>query len=94
MGPIIQRAAECDITIDPDASVESIDREISALKEKVKITHNESAALRDKDLLERINIATDADDAKKAKGLRQQRWNEHNSRVYTRLKFQIGRAHV
>ena len=37
LGPIIQRAAECDITIDPNASEESIDSEILVLKEKVKI---------------------------------------------------------
>ena len=64
---IIQQASECNISIDPDASNKQIEQEIANLKEKVKVTHDESANLRDKDLLEQINIASDADDEKKAK---------------------------
>ena len=64
VAPIIQCASECNIAIDPDMSEEQIDWEIATLREKVKITHNESANLQDKDLLERVNIASDADDKK------------------------------
>lgn len=60
-------------------SDKQINREIATLREKVNIAHNESANLRDKDLLERVNIASDADDEKKAKGLCQQRKIKHNS---------------
>jgi hypothetical protein len=68
-----------------------IEKQITILRDKVKMIHKESAERRDNMLLELANFADDLDDKKKATALRQIRKGEKKTRVYRRMNFHWGR---
>jgi hypothetical protein len=70
--------------------MEEIEAQIEILRARVKELHKNSDNKRDESLLERANMAEDADDKKKAKAIRQMRKTEQQNRTYQKLKFKRG----
>lgn len=64
---IIAHAKSLDITIDIDMSKETIDTNVSCLKQEVKSIHKNSTNKRDDMLYDRVNYSEDIDKTAKAK---------------------------
>jgi len=89
---LLQRATEIGTTIDADITTAGIATRISELKAKVKSLHQQSAAKREAELLEKANIADDTCDAKKAKILRGLAKSGRRSRMYKDYQYISGKS--
>jgi hypothetical protein len=70
--------------------MEEIISQIEILRARVKAIHKDSDNKRDESLLERANMAEDADYKKKAKAIRRMKNTEQQARTYQKLKFKVG----
>jgi hypothetical protein len=70
--------------------MDEIEAQIETLRAEVKELHKNSDTTRDESLLERANMAEDADDKKKAKAIRQIKNTEQQARAFLKLKFKRG----
>ena len=90
---LIARSIEMGIGMIEGMPMEEVLQKIEILRTKVKAIHKESAEKRDESLLERANMADDADDKKKANAIRQMKKTEKNTRAFQKLKFKRGLNH-
>jgi hypothetical protein len=67
--------------------MDEIEAQIETLRVEVKELHKNSDSTREESLLERANMAEDADDKKKAKAIRQIKNTEQQARTFLKLKF-------
>jgi D-alanyl-D-alanine carboxypeptidase len=67
--------------------MDEIEARIETLRAVVKELHKNSDNTRDESLLERANMAEDADDKKKARAIRQIKNTEQQARAFLKLKF-------
>jgi hypothetical protein len=70
--------------------MDEIEAQIETLRAEVKELRKNCDTTRDESLLERANMAEDADDKKKAKEIRQIKNTEQQARAFLKLKFKRG----
>jgi hypothetical protein len=90
---LIAHTAKIGLNMKEGMPVEEILVQIEKLRARVKEIHKDSADKQDESLLERANMADDADDKKKAKAIRQMKKTEKNNRAFQKLKFKRGLNH-
>jgi hypothetical protein len=90
---LIARTSELGLNMREGMTMEDIVAKIEKLRARVKEIHKDSANKRDESLLERANMAEDADDKKKAKAIRQMKDTEKQTRAFQKLKFKRGLNH-
>jgi hypothetical protein len=88
---LIARTKAIGLNLIEDMPMEEIEKQITLLREAVKIVHKQSGERPDTMLLELANFAEYMDDKKKANAIRQMRNGEKKTRVYRRMNFQRGR---
>ena len=87
---LIKRTSELGLKMIEGMPMEEILSQIETLRTKVKELHKDAANQRDESLMERANMAEDADDKKKAKAIRQMKETEQKTRAFQKLKFKRG----
>jgi hypothetical protein len=70
--------------------MDEIKAQIETLRAVVEELHKNRNNIRDESLLERDNMAEDADDKKKAKAIQQKKNTEQQARAFLKLKFKRG----
>jgi hypothetical protein len=87
---LIHRVSELGLGMSEGMPMDKIEAQISTLGAEVKELHKNSDKTRDESLLERANMAEDADYKKKAKAISQIKNTEQQARAFLKLKFKRG----